>query len=573
MRHLKIQFTRVFTHRPGRRGHGRRRFDACQSLESRTMLAGVMGDFNGDGYDDLAVGAPGEDLGSIRDAGAVNVIYGGPTSGLHSLGDQLWHQNSKGIGGVAEAGDLFGSSLTVGDFNGDGVDDLAVGAPGEDWGAIIDAGAINVLYGSRSKGLHSFGDQVFSQDSGGIKGVAEANDRFASTLESGDFNNDGYDDLAIGVPGEDWGNIVNAGAINVIYGGPTKGLHNLGDQVFSQDSNGVKGLAEEGDRFGQSLAAGDFNGDGRDDLAIGAPSEDWGSISNAGALNVLYGSLKQGLQSFGDQVFSQDSSGIGGKAEAGDGFSRSLAAGDFNADGYADLAVGVPFEDWGQIENAGAVNVIYGGPTKGLHNVGDQVFSQDTNGMKEKAEAFDLFAASLTAADFNGDGRVDLAIGVPREDLTDAAPQTSPDPSRPGTGPLTGTIGGNFIPPSTAPTRQDAGAVQVIYGSRDRGLQSFGDQLWTQDSNGIAETAERGDQFGSSLTAGDFNGDGRNDLVIGVVGESVGGINNAGAVQVLYGSQKKGVQSFGDELWTQANPNIVGAAETGDLFGASFELL
>ena len=120
--------------------------------------AQVHGDFNGDGIADLAIGVPNEDVGTIADAGAVNVLYGTAT-GLSSATNQIWTQNSLGIvGDVSEDFDLFGFALAAGDFNGDGFDDLAVGVVGEDvavfMGTVANAGAINVLYGS-ANGLQS----------------------------------------------------------------------------------------------------------------------------------------------------------------------------------------------------------------------------------------------------------------------------------------------------------------------------------------------------------------------------------------------------------------------------------
>lgn len=548
------------------------RLGVC-NLEQRLLLTSVMGDFNGDGYDDLAVGVPGEDFNGLENAGAVNVIYGGPTNGLHNVGDQLWTQDSPGINGVAEADDFFGSSLAVGDFNGDGRDDLAIGVSGEDWYDIEDAGAINILYGSPNLGLRSFGDQVFSQDSSGIAGKAEAGDRFGSALETGDFNGDGYDDLAIGVPGESINHKENAGAIHVIYGGPTKGLHNLGDQFFHQDSSGVDGVAEEGDAFGSTLAAGDFNGDGRDDLVIGVPLEDWYDEVDAGAINVMYGSANKGIHSFGDRVFSQDTTGITGTAEDFDMFAAALASGDFNGDGYSDVAIGVPGESLNNLEDAGAVHVIYGGPTTGLHNVGDQFFNQDSSGVKEKVEEGDQFGYSLVAGDFNGNGTDDLAIGVPFEDLNDTE-NNSPGSGQggggfgsPSTGPLSGSIDACFIPGGCDPFEGDQGLVHVLYGSTNNGVQSFGDQIWTQDSNGVNGKAETSDMFGQQLTAGDFNGDGQMDLVVGVPNEDWNDIVDAGALNLLYGSQNNGVRSFGDEVFSQDTVGIAGVAEAGDRFG------
>ncbi|NEO67375.1 MAG: hypothetical protein F6J98_46305 [Moorea sp. SIO4G2] len=108
-----------------------------------------MGDFNNDGYDDLAVGSPYEDINSITDGGSVNIIYGS-VFGLTTTGNQFWSQDVSRVNDIAEEYDNFGASLGVQDFNGDGYDDLAIGVPGEDLGGILDSGATQILYGSVS---------------------------------------------------------------------------------------------------------------------------------------------------------------------------------------------------------------------------------------------------------------------------------------------------------------------------------------------------------------------------------------------------------------------------------------
>ena len=234
------------------------------------------GDFNGDGYPDLAVGAPGEDVGSASDAGAVNVIYGSG-GGLSATGNQSFTQNDLGAGETAAGGNRFGAAVTVGDFNHDGFADLAVGAPGENPGSANDAGAVDVLYGSPN-GLSASGDQVLSQGGGGIQGSPAAGDRFGAALAAADLNGDGRDDLAVGAPGDSVGSSAGAGAVNVIYGSGG-GLTATGNQLWSQDSPGVLEAAEGGDSFGSALAAADLNGDGRADLAVGAPGESIGTNS------------------------------------------------------------------------------------------------------------------------------------------------------------------------------------------------------------------------------------------------------------------------------------------------------
>ena len=383
----------------------------------------AAGDFDNDGYDDLAIGVPDEDIGSIKDAGSVNVLYG-TSSGLSSSGDQSWHQNTSGIVEASEADDRFGSALATGDFDNDGRDDLAIGVPGEDSDNglnpfdDVNAGAVNVIYGA-SNGLTSSGDQFWTQDSPGIIGATESEDRFGEALAAGDFDGDGRDDLAIGIPGENATNAFlegESGAVAVLYGS-NNGVSST-DQFWHQDSTGIAGVTEGGDKFGAALSAGDFNGDGRDDLAIGVPGEDEGAIIDAGIVQVIYGTANR-LNAANDQVWHQNSTGIAGVVEFGDGFGSSLASGDLNNDGRDDLAIGVPFEDIGIILDAGMVNVIFGSANR-LTSTGDRGIHQDSVGLSNAdvetvAELGDNFGAALVIGDFDGNNRDDLAIGVPGE--------------------------------------------------------------------------------------------------------------------------------------------------------------
>ena len=141
---------------------------------------GLRADFNGDGFADLAVGAPLEDVGTIFNAGAVHVLYGSAGK-LTGAGSQLFTQDSPAVGSATERGDLFGAALAAEDFNHDGLTDLAVGAVFEDVGTILDAGAVNVLYGA-STGLTGVGSQYFTQDSPRVGSSAEEGDFFGDAL-------------------------------------------------------------------------------------------------------------------------------------------------------------------------------------------------------------------------------------------------------------------------------------------------------------------------------------------------------------------------------------------------------
>ena len=134
------------------------------------------------------------------------------------------------------------------DFNNDGAADLAIGVPFEFVGAIQDAGAVNVLYGSAG-GLQGPGSQFFTQDTPGVPGTADLQDNLGGGLATGDFNQDGFADLAIGVPGEDIGTIGSAGAVIALYGSAA-GLTTIGAQLLTQ----AGGATEANDAFGGALA-------------------------------------------------------------------------------------------------------------------------------------------------------------------------------------------------------------------------------------------------------------------------------------------------------------------------------
>ena len=463
--------------------------------DAALAATGVTGDFNGDGFDDKAIGASGEEFGSSNTTGAVHVIYGssGGLSATAVIADQMWTQDSAGIEGIAEDWDYFGVTLSSGDYNGDGFDDLSIGVYGEDIdlavasienfdvsinSAVIakDTGVVQVIYGSPA-GLSATAvlpDQVWIQGFADIADFSENYDGFGTRLSSGDYNGDGHDDLAIGAQYEETGSLDNTGGVHVIYGssGGLSATAVIADQRWTQDSTDIEDAVEASDEFGSSLSSGDYNGDGSDDLAIGAAQETIGTSFGTGAVNVIYGS-SGGLSAtavIADQMWTQNSTDIDGVAETKEYFSNSLSSGDYNGDGRDDLAVGTPAEDVGTVIDAGAVNVIYGssGGLSATAVIADQLLTQDSPGIDGVAEADDRIGVPLSSADYNGDGRDDLAIAATLEDV--------------------GTV-------------IDAGAVHVIYGSSG-GLSAtavIADQLWTQDSPDIEDVAEFLDYFGGSL--------------------------------------------------------------------------
>jgi len=278
---------------------------------------------------------------------------------------------------------VFGGALAAGDFNNDTFDDLAAGAPTEDVGSIVDAGAVSVLYGSAS-GVTRSGAQTFTQPVSAV----EVSDEFGGALASGQFNDDDFADLAVGAPLESVGRTSLAGAVSVLYGS-AGGITRTGAQTFTQPVSAV----EVEDVFGETLASGDFNNDGLDDLAAGAPFEDVGSIPEAGAVSALYGTPAR-LSTAGAQTFTQ----VGGAVEPGDRFGDALATGHFDNDAFADLAAGAPDESVGSAIGAGAVSVLFGSAGR-LSSSGGQLFTQNSAGVPSVAEVVDSFGAALATGD------------------------------------------------------------------------------------------------------------------------------------------------------------------------------
>ena len=457
----------------------------------RSGFSLATGDFNGDGFSDLAVGTPYRDIQGApgqdpprKQEGSVRILFGS-TSGLRGDPDQQFLDQRLIGTAEPESFDRFGFALAAGDFDNDGFDELAVGVTGED----NVRGEVDVFSGSTS-GLEEGTVERWTQDSDGIVGRREEGDTFGFALVAANFDDDPYDDLAIGVPFEDLedvrgeGDLSDVGAVNVMYGSGG-GLQPSGNQQWHQNSRAMVGLAESRDKLGFALIAGDFDGNGSADLAIGVPAEDLelasGRISDAGAVNVLYGSAGPGLSGSGDEQWHQDLSegaiAIVGKAEPGDRFGMTLAAGDMDGNGSDDLTVGVPREDFegvqgvGTIEDGGAVHVLYGSRTRRLSAIGNQQWHQNSRDIFGAVQEDDQFGSALAMGDFRNDGGADLAVGVPFEDYE-----------------VRGLL--------------NAGGVNVIYGARPGGLASSRNHFWHRDLRGVAGDRQPRDLFGLSLAPG-----------------------------------------------------------------------
>lgn len=333
----------------------------------------------------------------------------------------------------AETELYFGRAVARGDFDEDGFEDLAIAAPGATVDGEMAAGRVAILPGS-ADGLTLAGQTAFDDLAlGGVPGLEEF---FGAALAAGDWNGDGADDLAIGVPGDDTADGGAAGSVYILYGNDAQAAA-LGapaalfggevDHFFLHISLG--GFPHPNDRFGSALATGDFDGDGTDDLAIGIAGDNvQAGFSNAGSVSILLGGAF-GLSPAGGNNFSRVHLSYADTLQDGEQFGAALAAGDFDCDGFADLAVGVPeaeATDGSGLLNVGYVTVLYGtfaGPSGSFSQRWEQ---HELAAQLEEAE--DLFGEVLATGDFDGDGCDDLAIGSPHEDIgteTDAGGMNS----------------------------------------------------------------------------------------------------------------------------------------------------
>ncbi|MFG3010101.1 FG-GAP and VCBS repeat-containing protein [Streptomyces cinerochromogenes] len=404
-------------------------------------------DFNGDGIGDIATSAAGAYVSGQKNAGQVVVLYGSAT-GVSSTKRATISQNTTGVPGTAETGDMFGADLAYADFNGDGYDDLAVGSPSEKVGTDTNGGGLAILWGSPS-GLT--GKAVDVPDP-----APSSHDFWGKNLAAGDFDGDGRADLVVGSSAATLylykGGFTTAGA----YGSRTTvkppiqsgtndypyGPLNLtagdvdgdgrtdlvvdGYETTTQygwntnywlpgTSGGLSTASAKTLKPGIITAIGDVNGDGFGDIVSGA---DWdakdpdGTVipnaSDGGRVNVTYGSASGPATTTG---ITQNTGNVPGSSEKGDAFGWELDLGDINGDGYQDLVVSSPQEDLGGISDTGSVTVLYGSASGVDTASGTQSFSQDSAGVPGGNEKSDLFGADLKLDDVTGDGKADLVVG------------------------------------------------------------------------------------------------------------------------------------------------------------------
>ena len=445
-------------------------------------------DFDADGKGDLAVGVPGEDFGR----GGVNVQYnrGGFLAtpaflqGKHPDGDKMLD------------GAQFGAALACGDFNGDGVGDLAVGGPHTPVG-----GTVWIFWGKPAFGLDASSYWVFHQNGGAIPGSSTG--VFGHALASGDFNGDGVADLAVGDPSEPVpGTHHNTGTVLMVpgkKGGLTfEGVQQVwGWSVVEGDSVGW---------FGWSLAAAPLVSGAGDELVVGAPLAGWPrDYQHAGRVYLFrgHGGLAPYLHIDEAALASAGLPNLYAPPQNHAWFGYSVATGDFNRDSKVDLAVGIPGKSVSG-KRAGAA-VIVPGTGLGLDLANERYLVQEALG--GASESPDMYGWALAAGDWNLDRHDDLAVGAPYENV-----EASHD----------------------APGADRAGAVFVHHGGPD--LVSGSGKILRQGQGVTPGVPEAHDWFGLSLASVRLGSGNGAYLVIGVPGQRSAhpnaDCNKVGAVQL-----------------------------------------
>ncbi len=468
------------------------RIDGAVENDRTGRTIASAGDVNGDGLEDLIIGAVGFDADGVSAAGAVFVVFGSaePRDALLDLA-LVDGTNSFRLEGFGER-DYVGSTVSAaGDFNGDGIDDVAIGSGGYDAGSAFQAGAVYVVFG-RTDGFPASFSLADLDGTDGLRLTGtRAGERAEKVAGIGDLNGDGIDDIAIGAYG--FTSAYDRGRTYVVYGRDTTSGADPFPAVLPLDEvRGPIGFRIEGeadgDLAGFSVAGvGDVNGDGRSDLGIGAPDASPGGRTLAGAAYVVFG--RDASSPFSDSLSLSDLDGSNGFRTEGITFGDTCgfdidAAGDANADGVDDVIIGVVNErDASGRFQPGAAYVVFGSATNGFPASLPLSMIDGTNGFRMRGfDRDDAVGVSVVGGgDVDGDGIDDVVIG---------APDVDPD------------------------GRTDAGETYIVFGRNTPFPESIELESLGAESGVTIPGLIAGDGLGRSSAMADLNADGRADVIV-----------------------------------------------------------
>jgi FG-GAP repeat protein/hemolysin type calcium-binding protein len=458
----------------------------------------TAGDMNGDGRDDVIVGAREADNNGRADSGSAYIVFGRQLGGVFDLAT---FPTAFRIDGAA-AGDNAGEAVApAGDVNGDGIPDAIVAAPGADNNARALSGSAYVVFGkgtTTNVDLAALGGGGFR-----IDGAVAADTAGSSVAGLGDVNGDGLSDVAIGAELASNNARALSGSTWVVFGKASTtpvDLAALGAGGFRIDG------AETEDQAAKVAGPGDVNGDGRPDILVGALGTSNNGRNDSGSAYLVFGkpsATSVDLATLGTQGSRID----GAVAEDHAGFTVA-GPGDMNGGGRPDLVVGADRADNNGRNDSGSSFVVFGeglGATLDLAGLGASGYRIDG------AEAGGLSATSLSGAgDIDGDSRPDVVVGAP-------------------------VVSNNG--------RNQSGSAYVSFGKASTtpvDLATLGSTGLRVD--GAAGDDRIGDERGQVAAAGDFNGDGGDDLLVGTIRADRNGRTDSGSAYVVFGTPRQPIR-------------------------------